>query len=255
MTEHASLDLAGRVVIVTGASSGIGEATARLLHHAGARPVLAARRADRLTALSDELAGALAVPTDVTDPAQVQALVDAAVARHGRVDGLVNNAGASFHGQMEEVDLAAYLQLLQLNVVSVVAVIQAVLPVMRRHGGGRIVNISSGTTVIAPPGVGAYAASKSAVNMLSTVARKELAADGIAVSLVLPSITATEFGGGMFRGGAGPRPGMVVHSPEYVGRVVLRALRSGEERIDIPHGPEQPGFPEQSAFPEQVTGS
>jgi NAD(P)-dependent dehydrogenase (short-subunit alcohol dehydrogenase family) len=255
MTEHASLDLAGRVVIVTGASSGIGEATARLLHHVGARPVLAARRADRLTALSDELAGALAVPTDVTDPAQVQALVDAAVARHGRVDGLVNNAGASFHGQMEEVDLAAYLQLLQLNVVSVVAVIQAVLPVMRRHGGGRIVNISSGTTVIAPPGVGAYAASKSAVNMLSTVARKELAADGIAVSLVLPSITATEFGGGMFRGGAGPRPGMVVHSPEYVGRVVLRALRSGEERIDIPHGPEQPDFPEQSDFPEQVTGS
>jgi NAD(P)-dependent dehydrogenase (short-subunit alcohol dehydrogenase family) len=249
MTEHASLDLAGRVIIVTGASSGIGEATARLLHHAGARPVLAARRTDRLTALSDELAGALAVPTDVTDPAQVQALVDAAVARHGRVDGLVNNAGASFHGQMEEVDLAAYLQLLQLNVVSVVAAIQAVLPVMRRHGGGRIVNISSGTTMIAPPGVGAYAASKSAVNMLSTVARKELAADGIAVSLVLPSITATEFGGGMFRGGATPRPGMVVHSPEYVGRVVLRALRTGEERIDIPHGPEQPDFPQQTSTP------
>jgi NAD(P)-dependent dehydrogenase (short-subunit alcohol dehydrogenase family) len=249
MTEHASLDLAGRVVIVTGASSGIGEATARLLHHAGARPVLAARRTDRLTALSDELAGALAVPTDVTDPAQVRALVDAAVARHGRVDGLVNNAGASFHGQMEEVDLAAYLQLLQLNVVSVVAAIQAVLPVMRRHGGGRIVNISSGTTMIAPPGVGAYAASKSAVNMLSTVARKELAADGIAVSLVLPSITATEFGGGMFRGGATPRPGMVVHSPEYVGRVVLRALRTGEERIDIPHGPEQPDFPRQTSTP------
>jgi NAD(P)-dependent dehydrogenase (short-subunit alcohol dehydrogenase family) len=249
MTEHASLDLAGRVIIVTGASSGIGEATARLLHHAGARPVLAARRTDRLTALSDELAGALAVPTDVTDPAQVRALVDAAVARHGRVDGLVNNAGASFHGQMEEVDLAAYLQLLQLNVVSVVAAIQAVLPVMRRHGGGRIVNISSGTTMIAPPGVGAYAASKSAVNMLSTVARKELAADGIAVSLVLPSITATEFGGGMFRGGATPRPGMVVHSPEYVGRVVLRALRTGEERIDIPHGPEQPDFPRQTSTP------
>jgi NAD(P)-dependent dehydrogenase (short-subunit alcohol dehydrogenase family) len=249
MTEHASLDLAGRVIIVTGASSGIGEETARLLHHAGARPVLAARRTDRLTALSDELAGALAVPTDVTDPAQVRALVDAAVARHGRVDGLVNNAGASFHGQMEEVDLAAYLQLLQLNVVSVVAAIQAVLPVMRRHGGGRIVNISSGTTMIAPPGVGAYAASKSAVNMLSTVARKELAADGIAVSLVLPSITATEFGGGMFRGGATPRPGMVVHSPEYVGRVVLRALRTGEERIDIPHGPEQPDFPRQTSTP------
>lgn len=244
MVENAPLDLTDQVIIVTGASSGIGEATARLLHRAGARPVLAARRADRLTALSGELADALAVPTDMTDPAQVRALVDAAVARYGRVDGLVNNAGASFHGHVEEIDLVDFLQLLQLNVVSVVAAIQAVLPVMRRQHAGRIVNVSSGTTVIAPPGVGAYAASKSAVNMLSTVARKELAGDGIPVSLVLPSITATEFGGGMFRDGATPRPGMVVHSPEYVGRVILRALRTGEERIDIPHGPEQPDFPE-----------
>jgi short-subunit dehydrogenase len=116
--------------------------------------------------------------------------------------------------------------------------------VMRGRHAGRIVNVSSGTTMIALPGVGAYAASKSAVNMLSAVARKELAADGIDVSLVLPSITATEFGGGMFREGATPRPGMVVHSPEYVGRVILRALRTGEERIDIPHGQEQPDFPE-----------
>lgn len=244
MAEHATLDLTDRVIIVTGASSGIGEATARLLHQSGARPVLAARRADRLDVLSGELAGALEVPTDVTDASQLRALVDAAVARHGRIDGLVNNAGASFHGPLEEVDLASYLELLQLNVVSVVAAIQAVLPVMRRLHAGRIVNISSGTTMIAPPGVGAYAASKSAVNMLSAVARKELAADGVAVSLVLPSVTATEFGGGMFRGGATPRPGMVVHSPEYVGRVILRALRTGEERIDIPHGPEQPDFPD-----------
>lgn len=244
MAEHADLDLTDQVIIVTGASSGIGEATARLLHNSGARPVLAARRADRLDVLSDELAGALAVPTDVTDPSQLRALVDAALARHGRVDGLVNNAGASFHGHLEEIDLASYLELLQLNVVSVVAAIQAVLPEMRRRHAGRIVNISSGTTMIALPGVGAYAASKSAVNMLSTVARKELADDGIAVSLVLPSITATEFGGGMFRNGVTPRPGMVAHSPEYVGRVILRALRTGEERIDIPHGPEQPDFPD-----------
>ena len=241
---QAHLDLTDRVVIVTGASSGIGEATARLLHRAGARPVLAARRADRLAALSDEFAGALAVPTDVTDPSQLQALVDATVARYDRVDGLINNAGASFPGNLAEIDLAEYLPLLQLNVVSVVAAIQTVLPVMRRQHAGRIVNISSGTTMIALPGVGGYAASKSAVNMLSAVARKELADDGVAVSLVLPSVTGTEFGGGMFRTGASPRPGMVVHSPEYVGRVILRALRTGEERIDIPHGAEQPDFPE-----------
>ncbi|WP_067499409.1 SDR family oxidoreductase [Actinoplanes sp. TFC3] len=239
MSDHSNSSLTGRVVIVTGSSSGIGEATARLLHQAGAHPVLAARRADRLAALSQELGGALAVPTDVTDPDQQRALVAATVQRHGRVDGLVVNAGASFHGTLEDVDPRAYLELLNLNVVSVVTAIQSVLPVMREQGSGRIVTVSSGTTRIAPPGVGAYAASKSAVNMLTEVARKELAGDGIDVSLVLPSVTATEFGGGMFRAGASPRPGMVVHSPGYVGRFILRALRTGEDSIDIPHGPEQ----------------
>lgn len=236
--------LTGRVVIVTGASSGIGAATARLLHEAGAHPVLAARRADRLGALSEELDGALAVPTDVTEPDQVRALAAAAVERHGRVDGLVNNAGAGYHKRVEEVDLAAYANLLKLNVVSVVSGIQAVLPHLRANGGGRIVNVSSGSTRAATPGVGVYAASKSAVNMISEVARKELADDGIQVTLLLPSITATEFGDGMFSDRTMVRPGgLIPQSPEYVARVVLRALRTGEERIDIPHGPEQPDFP------------
>ena len=103
-------------------------------------------------------------------------------------------------------------------------------------------NISSGTTRRVAVGVGAYASTKSAVNMLSEVMRQELAGDGIAVSLLLPSITATEFGDGMFTLGASPRPGMVVHSPDYVAGVVLRLLRTGEDTFDIPHGPEQPGL-------------
>ena len=235
-------DLAGRTVIVTGASSGIGASTARLLHAAGASPVLAARRADRLAALSEELGGALAVPTDVTDPEQVRALASAALDRYGHVDGLVNNAGASLHGPLDQVDLAEFSQVVQLNVVGLLAMTQAVLPAMRARGFGRIVNISSGTTRRVAAGVGAYAATKSAVNMLSGVLRQELADDGIAVSLLLPSITATEFGDGMFSLGASPRPGMVVQSPDYVAGFVLRLLRSGEESFDIPHGPEQPGL-------------
>ena len=233
------LDLSGAVVVVTGASSGIGEATARLLHAAGAHPVLAARRADRLTTLADELEGALAVPTDVTDPGERQRLVDAALDRHGRIDGLVNNAGVSLSQPLDVLDLAEFTRVLDLNVVSVVALTQVVLPAMRAQGGGRIVNISSGTTRMVLPGVGAYAATKSALNMLTDVTRAELAGDGIAVSLVLPSITATEFGRGSFRAGQTPRPGMVAHGADYVGRVILRALRTGEDRIDIPHGPEQ----------------
>jgi len=181
------IDLTGQAVIVTGASSGIGASTARLLHAAGAYPVLAARRADRLAVLSKELDGALAVPTDVTDPAQVRGLVTAALDRHQRIDGLVNNAGASLHGPLDRVDLAEFSQILQLNVAGLLAMTQA-------------------------------------------------------VSLLLPSVTATEFGDGMFTLGASPRPGMVVHSPDYAAGLVLRLLRTGEESFDIPHGPEQPGL-------------
>lgn len=234
------LDLTDRVVLVTGASSGIGAATARLLHDRGARPVLAARRADRLATLSADLGGALALPTDVTDPAAVDRLVAATLDRHGRIDALVNNAGVSLHTPLAELDLAAFRRVLDLNVVALVGMLQAVLPAMRAQGAGRVVNVSSGTTRMVLPGVGAYAATKSAVNMLSAVARAELAGDGIDVSLVLPSITATEFGAGRLRPGQSPRPGMVVHSADYVAAVILRALHTGEERIDIPHGAEQP---------------
>jgi len=236
------IDLAGRCVIVTGASSGIGESTARRLHAVGAHPVLAARRADRLAALSKELDGALAVPTDVTAPTQIRELVAAALDRHRRIDGLVNNVGASLHGPLDQVDVAEFSRILQLNVAGLLAMTQAVLPAMRRQGFGRIVNVSSGTTRRTSVGDGAYASTKSAVNMLSAVLRQELAGDDIAVSLLLPSITATEFGGGRFRLGASPRPGMVVHRPDYVAGVVLRLLRTGEESFDIPHGPEQPGL-------------
>ena len=241
-------DLEDRVVIVTGASSGIGEATARLLHEAGAHPVLAARRQNRLRTISDELGGALAVPTDVTDRQAVADLVAATLAHHGRVDGLVNNAGVSLHQPLETLDLDEFSRVLDLNVVATVALVQAVLPAMRARGEGRIVNISSGTTRMALPGVSAYAATKAALNMLSTVARRELAEYGVDVSLVLPSITATEFGGGRYQPGQELRPGMVAHSAAYVGRVVLRALRTGEERIDIPHGDE---VPELTAVPEE----
>lgn len=232
--------LTGKTVIVTGASSGIGAATARALHSAGAHPVLAARRPDRLAELSTELDDALAVPTDVTDTAQVSELVAAALDRHGRIDGLVNNAGASIQGPIADIDLTEYRTILDLNVASLIGVTQAVLPTMRQQRFGRIVNISSGTTRRVAVGVGAYAATKSAVNMISAVMREELAEDGIAVSLLLPSTTATEFGNGIFKLGVAPRPGMVAHHPEYVASVVLRLLQTGEDTFDIPHGPEQP---------------
>jgi len=235
-----TLDLTDKVVLVTGASSGIGEATARALHKAGALPVLAARREDRLTQLSEEFGGALAVPTDVTSEADRESLIQRTLDRHGRIDGLVNNAGVGLHKRLVETDLTEFSQLLQLNVVAALAMMQAVIPAMREQGGGRIVNVSSATTRMAAPTVSAYGASKAALNMLSAVGRVELAADGIDVSVVLPSVTATEFDGGVFKLGVEVVPGLIVQSADYVARFILRALRTGEEAIDIPHGAERP---------------
>jgi NADP-dependent 3-hydroxy acid dehydrogenase YdfG len=239
-TRSPGHDARDMVVIVTGASAGIGEATARLLASMGALPVLAARRADRLDALSRDLDGALAVPTDVRERGQVDRLVALTVERHGRVDGLVNNAGVSLHRRFADLDPEEFREALDLNVVGLVSMIQAVLPIMRRQGSGHIVNISSGTTRMVPVGVGPYAATKMAVNMLSSVARAELAGTGIEVSLVLPSVTASEFGGGMYQLGQSPRPGLIPHSPEYVAQVIVSTLVSGHACIEIPHGPELP---------------
>lgn len=236
----SNFDLRDSVIIVTGASSGIGMATARLLHEAGAHPVLAARRADRLANLGQELGGALAVPTDVTDQDAVLRLVERTRDEYGRIDGLVNNAGAALHFALDQLDLAAYREAFELNVVSLLGVTQAVLPTMREQHFGRIVNVSSGTTRRAMPGIGGYASTKAAVNMLTAVMRLEFEPDGIAVTNVIPSVTESEFHDGNRKAGQELRPGMVVHSAEYVGKVILRGLQTGEETLDIAFGPERP---------------
>jgi NAD(P)-dependent dehydrogenase (short-subunit alcohol dehydrogenase family) len=233
------IDLRGRVIVVTGAASGIGAAIARLLHDAGAFPVLVDRSADRLAELGQALDRALTITADITNGADVSRAAAATLDRHGRVDGLVNNAGVSLHEPVGEVDIDELRAVLDINVIGLVRMTQAVLPAMRAAGFGRVVNLSSGTTRMVPVGAGPYAATKSAVNMLSAVARVELASDGIAVSVVLPSITATDFAGARYVLGEESWPGLVTHSAEYPARAVVRALRTGEESIDVPHGPEQ----------------
>ena len=187
------MDIQDKVVIITGASSGIGAATARLLSARGAKVVLAARREDKLRQLEAELPNSLAVVTDVTNPGDIAKLVAKTIEHYGRVDVLVNNAGQGLHVPLEHVKLDDYTAIMELNVYAPLLLMQAVLPHMREQGGGTIVNISSGTTRMVLPGVGAYASTKSALNMLSQVARAEFAADKVNVTLICPYITTTEF--------------------------------------------------------------
>lgn len=217
----------GAVVLVTGASSGIGAATARLCAARGARVVLAARRAAALAALAESIRAAggqaLAVPTDLGQRAAVEALVDAAVAQYGRVDVLVNNAGVGGDPALLGQADAALEQMLATNLLAPARCVQAVVPHMRRQGGGVIVNIGSVAGEVATPGF--YAATKFGLRGLSDALRRELRGDRIAVVLVAPGFIRTP----MTAGVRVPMPG-----PETVARAVLRAIERPRRRVVVP---------------------
>jgi NADP-dependent 3-hydroxy acid dehydrogenase YdfG len=228
------VDIDGSVMVITGASSGIGAATARAAAERGARLVLGARRAGRLEELVGELPHAIAVRTDVTSRADLDGLMRAALDAYGRVDVLVNNAGQGLHLPLADVRAGDLRAILELNVVAALEAMQAVLPPMRAQGRGAIVNVSSGTTRGSFPGVGAYAASKAALNMLSAVARKEWAEFGVVVSTVYPFITRTEFHE-VLRAGSLDRRSPAGDPPERVAEAILELVETGdEERVLVP---------------------
>ncbi|RFA07523.1 short-chain dehydrogenase [Subtercola boreus] len=224
------------VVIITGASSGIGAATARAASAAGARVVLAARREDRVRELADQLDRALGVRCDVTDPAQVAALGQATLDAFGRVDVLINNAGQGVQAGVEQLSLDDFRGILELNLVAPLSTMQAVLPVMRLQGSGAIVNVSSGTTFADVPGTGGYVASKIALERLSAVARNELEGTGIVVSTMIPFATSTEFLSSIRAGRADAETmtaGAVFDEPERVAEAILELVESGEPQLDL----------------------
>jgi short-subunit dehydrogenase len=230
------MDIDGSVIVITGASSGIGAATARAASRAGARLVLAARREDRVTQLAAELGDAIAVRCDVTDAAQVEALVTSALDAFGRIDVVVNNAGQGLQAEIERLSLDDFRAVLELNLVAPLAVMQAVLPTMRRQGAGSIVNVSSGTTFADVPGTGGYVASKIALERLSAVARNELEGTGITVSTMIPFATDTEFLASIKAGRSEAEEmtaGAVFDSPEQVADAILDLIRSGDARKDL----------------------
>ena len=225
------MDIDQKVALITGASEGIGLATAHLFAQRGAKLALAARSAEKLERLAAGLPNAIAIPTDLRDEQAVRHMVARALEHFGRIDILINNAGQGMHVPIEKADLQQYRSVLELNVVSVIGSMQAVIPIMRRQGGGVIVNVSSGTTKMVGAGVAAYSSTKHALNAISLAARQELEPDHISVGLVFPFVTATEFhnhlaNAGQWQGQRFRSGTFRMDSPEHVAEKILEAVQT-----------------------------
>ena len=188
--------LAGRVAVVTGASSGIGEATATALSRAGATVALAARRRDRLDALADRLDGPSSVhEVDLTDEAAARGFIAAAHAEHGALQILVNNAGLMLLGGVDGADVSEWRRMLEVNLWALLVCTHAALPLIAEGGGGDIVNVSSVAGRRADAGAAVYNMTKFGVHGFSEALRQEALHSGIRVTTVAPGFVETELQG------------------------------------------------------------
>ncbi len=192
-------DLSGKVVAISGASSGIGEATALECARAGAAVALAARRAERIEALAERITGeggrALAIETDMGEEEQARRFVEQTHAELGRLDVLVNNAGVMLLGPIEGAPTEEWRRIIHVNLFGVLYGTHAALPIMRAQGSGHIVNVSSVAGRVARAGSGVYNLTKFGVGAFSESLRQETAGAGIRVTLVEPGAVATELAG------------------------------------------------------------
>lgn len=225
-----------KVVLITGASSGIGEGCARLLAEKGARVVLGARRVERLQQLVKEIQAAggkaIARRLDVTDAADVQAFVDAAMTEYGRVDVLLNNAGVMPLSMIEALKLDEWNQMIDVNIRGVLHGIAAALPVMQKQRSGQIINVASIGAYRVSPTAAVYCATKYAVRAISDGLRQEVGGD-IRVTLVSPGVVESELAETISDEGA--REAMrefrkVAISPEAIARAVAYAI---EQPADV----------------------
>ncbi|MGE5602514.1 MAG: SDR family oxidoreductase [Nitrososphaerales archaeon] len=189
-------NIEGKVVVITGASSGLGQATARALAAEGATVVLGARRVDRIDALADELARsggkALAIQTDVTQYDQVKRLVDAAVQTYGRIDVMINNAGLMPQSPIDRLKIEDWDRMIDVNIKGVLYGIAAALPYMEQQKAGHIINVSSVAGHKVRANTAVYAATKSAVRVLSEGLRQTVKPYNIRTTIISPGAVSTE---------------------------------------------------------------
>ena len=235
------MKLQGKVAVITGASMGIGEAIAKLFLHEGARLALCARDLARTQAAAERIGGGaentLCLICDVSRREQVNALAQATVEKFGRIDIWINNAGFGLNDSVEKVDMAQLRQMFDTNFFGMMECMQAAIPVMRRQGGGDIVNISSVSGHIATPYMGGYAATKHALQAIGMAARMELKRYNINVVTVCPGYISTDFGKNMSKGSQPERVGAAAGyavGPDVVARDTLKAVLKRKRQAVTP---------------------
>lgn len=231
--------LEGRLAVVTGATAGIGRATAQLLVSSGATVIAAARDGAALDRLAAETSGIVPHRCDISDPGDRAALVTAALSHFGRVDALVNNVGVGWTGLVEDMTLDEVRTLVETNVIGSVDLVRLVLPHMLARGDGDIVLTASGASWFATPPLTVYSATKYAVEGFAEGLRREVMTRGVRVHSIHPGLVATEFAARS----AGTRPGDVAGvprsgpgvAPQRVAAAIERALtRPGSHVVSVP---------------------
>jgi short-subunit dehydrogenase len=228
------MNFQNKVAIVTGASSGIGLATARLLASRGAKVALVSRSKEKLDALSKEIPHSFVAPADISKVFEVKRMVRLVDEHYGKVNILINNAGQGYDAPVERIDSDTFHYIFDLNLLDQVTAMQQVIPLMRSQG----INVSSALGLMTLPGMSPYASLKRALAMISLTAREEVKNDNIVVSVIYPYITLTNFEKNTISDspnyeneGEEPSGPFKPDTAEYVAEKILEGLETGEAEI------------------------
>ncbi len=231
------MEINDKIAIVTGASSGIGLSTAKLLSQKDAKVALVSRSKEKLEKLSSEIPNSVAFPADMSKVFEIKRMVKDVAGRFGKIDILVNNAGVGYDAFVEKIDVDTFHYIFDLDLVGPVVAMQQVIPLMRKQGGGSIVNVSSAVALMTLPNNGPYASVKRALALMSLTANEELKKDNIIVSVAYPYITLTNFERNTIRdipvpeSELEPRGPFPPDSADYAAQKIVEGIESGEAEI------------------------
>lgn len=229
--------LNGKIVLISGASSGIGAMTAALLARRGAIPVLTGRNRERLAKTAESIGGGCSYYVmDVTDMKQIEAVVSDVIRKYGRIDVLLNNAGYGQFEKFDEMPIESFESMMDTNYLGIVRCTKAVLPYMRKQGSGHIVNIASMAGKIGSAKSTSYTATKHAVLGFTNSLRMELRSDGIAVSAINPGPIDTDFFAIADPTGSYLKNvSWFMMKPAYVAKKIVRVIERRKAELDLPH--------------------